>query len=340
MRRVQSRSYPRRGPDSTTVPAPSKALNRMGAPADTEGMRAAIENYLRALSVEHGLADNTLLAYRRDLTRFLAHCDEARLPGPARVEADDVREFLWREERRGLDKTSVARALVALKGLFRHLVAERLIPRSPLALVESPRLWKRVPEFLSGEEVTRLLELAPPAAPDPIDAAREARDRAILEVLYASGARVSEVCGLDATAVRLDLGFARVIGKGRKERIVPLGRKALAAVEHYLEAARPRLVGREGKQEPALFLSRRGRRLGREQVWRIVVARCALAGLRKCVTPHTMRHSFATHLLQNGADLRAVQEMLGHASVVTTQVYTHVDTRRLRAIHAQFHPRA
>ncbi len=299
-------------------------------------MRRAIDDFLRYLTVECGLAANTVAAYGRDLERFRRFCEIARIVDPARADADDVRSFLWTEERRGLDARSIARALAAIKGFFRFLVAEGAVPRTTILALESPRVWRRVPEFLSPAEVARLLDAGGAAASGPI----ELRDRAILETLYATGARVSEVAALDAASLRLDLGHVRVFGKGRKERLVPLGRSAAAAIERYLASGRPHLRGRAGTQEPALFLSRRGRRLGREQIWRIVVARCRAAGIRKRVSPHTLRHSFATHLLANGADLRVVQEMLGHASVATTQMYTHVETDRLRAIHERYHPRA
>lgn len=302
-------------------------------------MRRAVDDFLRYLAVECGLASNTVAAYRRDLGRFVRYCESVRIVAPERVDPDDIRAFLWLEERRGLEAPSVARALVAVKGLFRFLAAEGRIARATASIVESPKQWRRIPEFLSPEEVARLLESVRPDPAARSETALEARDRAILEVLYASGARVSEVCGLDVSSARLDLGYLRVLGKGRKERLVPLGRAAALAVARYLEAARPALRGRAGRQEDALFLSRRGRRLAREQVWRIVVARCRAAGIEKRVSPHTLRHSFATHLLANGADLRVVQEMLGHASVATTQVYTHVDAARLRTTHARFHPR-
>lgn len=295
----------------------------------------AIDDFLRYLADECGLADNTILAYRRDLRRFAKSCEAARVAGPEAAEADDVRAFLWAEERRGLDAPSLARALAAVKGLFRYLAAERLVPKSKVAIVESPRQWRRIPEFLNVAEVARLLDFEPARA-GPL----ELRDAAVLEVLYATGARVSEACGLDAASVRLDLGYVRLFGKGRKERLVPLGGKAAEAIARYLERGRPALAPRRGRPAEALFLSRRGRRLGREQVWRVVKALCRAAGIEKRVSPHTLRHSFATHLLSNGADLRVVQEMLGHASVATTQIYTHVDEKRLRAIHAQFHPRA
>jgi integrase/recombinase XerD len=302
-------------------------------------MRAEIREYLDYLAVECGLAESSRAAYRRDLERFVRYLQseagEGRATiGAAVVEADHVRAFLWVEERRGLAPPSRARALVAIKGLFKFLVGERRLAKSPLDLVDPPRLGKTVPRVLSNEAVTNLLE-----APWP-GGALGVRDRAVLELLYATGARVSEVCGLDVATLRLDLGYARVVGKGRKERIVPVGRAAIAAVEEYVVEARPRLLKADRPMEAALFLSRGGRRLDRHAMWRLIVRRAQAIGVRPVPSPHTLRHSFATHLLSGGAGVRAVQELLGHANVATTQVYTHVDGARLRAIHSRFHPRA
>jgi len=296
-------------------------------------VRDAAKEYLRYLSAESGVAANTLLAYRRDLARFAAFLDTARVDGVERVDPDDVRTFVWAEERRGLAKPSIARALIAVKGLWKFLASEGILKEDRIAIVESPKLWKRKPEFLGVDETTRLLEEA--WEPGPL----ALRDRAILETLYATGARVSECCGLEAAGARLDLGVLRVLGKGSKERMVPLGARAQEAIARYLADGRPALKGKLGAQGPELFLSRRGKKLSRVTVWRIVVARVTALGIAKNVSPHTLRHSFATHLVERGADLRAVQEMLGHASVVTTQIYTHVDGTRLGAIHKKFHPR-
>ena len=292
-----------------------------------------IGDYLGYLAVECGLSENTLKAYRHDLERFAHFCEREGVTEPDGLDADLARAFLWSEQRRGLALASLARRLAAIKGLFRFLASEGRIVRSPVEIIEAPKLWRHVPDYLTCDEVSRLLE-APPA-PGP----RGLRDVAVLETLYATGARVSEVRALDAASVRPDLGYVRVFGKGRKERLVPLGSKAASAIALYLERGRPALAGRARKEEPALFISRRGRRLSRQQIWRVVRERCRAAGIRKRVSPHTLRHSFATHLLENGVDLRAVQEMLGHASIATTQIYTHVQSARLRAIHRRFHPR-
>ena len=296
-------------------------------------VRDAVKEFLLYLSAERGVSANTLESYARDLHHFSEFLRAARVERADRVDPDDVRSFVWAEEQRGLAKPSVARALVAVKGLFRFLAAEGRIAKDRIAIVDGPKLWKTKPEFLNAGDVARLLE--EPFVPGPLGL----RDRAILETLYASGARVSECCGLEAAGVRLDLGFLKVLGKGKKERLVPFGSRAREAILGYLRDGRPALKGKHGAQDAALFLSRRGKKLSRVTVWRIVTARVAAVGIAKQVSPHTLRHSFATHLLERGAELRAVQEMLGHASVVTTQVYTHVDGTRLGAIHKRFHPR-
>ncbi len=302
-------------------------------------MRAAIELYLRYLCVECGLARNTLAAYRRDLERFVAYLESAAAYGrpgvrPAQVEADHVRAFLWLEGRRGLSARSRARALVPIKGLFRFLCAERLLSCDPTERVDAPKTGRSVAHVLSLEAITRLLE-----APWP-EGVFGLRDRALLETLYATGGRVSEVVGLDLPALRLDLGVVRLLGKGQKERVVPIGCAAIAAIEAYVSEARPRLLSRARPDEPALFLSRGGRRIDRHAVWRRVRRRARALGITPTPSPHTLRHSFATHLLGGGAGVRSVQELLGHANVATTQRYTHVDGARLRAVHARYHPRA
>jgi integrase/recombinase XerD len=215
---------------------------------------------------------------------------------------------------------------------FRYLSAERLVPSDPTEHLESPRLWQTLPEVLDRKAVDRLL-----AAPDPAHDRLPRRDRAVLEFLYATGARASETADLTLDSVNREGGYVHCVGKGRKERIVPIGRRALEALDAYLAEERPRL-DRRGDEH--LFLTHSGRRLGRETIWRLVKKYARRAGVSPRVSPHTLRHSFATHLLEGGADLRAVQEMLGHVDIATTQVYTHVDPSRLKAIHRKFHPRA
>jgi integrase/recombinase XerD len=290
----------------------------------------AFRHYIRA---ERGLADNTLLAYTRDLERFARWADNGGLANhlaPGLRELSGYLAFLREEE--GLAPPSVARHLVALKVFYRFLRLEERTTQGTVDLLASPGLWERIPQVLSEENVNRLLD-----APLPLDR-HFLRDRALLETLYATGSRASEVVGLKLADLHLDSGFCKCFGKGSKQRIVPLGRVAVNALRTYLEQMRPRLV-QSSPETPWLFVSRGGRKLTREMLWVIVKKYVKRAGLPGKVSPHTLRHSFATHLLAGGADLRTVQELLGHASIQTTQQYTHVDRERLRAIHRQFHPR-
>jgi len=294
-------------------------------------MIAEIDAFLDYLTVECGLADNTVLAYRADLDKFGVYLVERGVERFDDVDADRVVDYLMRLKEDGMAPNSIGRGLVAIKMLFRFLWAEGQLNRDPTAVLQSPRVSRRLPEVMTSREVSRVL-----AAPKG-DSALEQRDRAILEVLYATGARASEVCSLRVDSLDLDYGYLRCYGKGGTERIVPLHRKAVTAVRRYLALARPHLA--RGRDVPSLFLSRTARPLGRQDVWRLVRKYALIAGIRRHISPHTLRHSFATHLLEGGADLRAVQEMLGHADIATTQIYTHVDQRRLKAIHRRYHPR-
>jgi integrase/recombinase XerD len=291
-----------------------------------------VEAFLDYLTVECGLSVNTLQAYQRDLRRFAEHA-RIRQPDAWRaVRAAHVTGFLMAEKARGCAIATVSRALVALRMFFRFLSAEGYADHDITEHLESPRLWHHLPEVLDRRAVDRLL-----AAPgDPADR-WPCRDRAVLEMLYATGARAAEVAALTTDGVNAQVGYLHCLGKGRKERIVPVGRRALDALDAYLRDERPAL---DRRGEKHLFLTRTGRRLGRESIWRLVKKYAARAGVSARVSPHTLRHSFATHLLEGGADLRAVQEMLGHVDIGTTQVYTHVDQNRLKAIHKKYHPRA
>jgi integrase/recombinase XerD len=298
----------------------------------------AFHDYLRA---ERGLAANTLLAYRRDLERFAGWVAEGGMKAyltPTLRELGHYLDFLRQEQ---LAPPSMARHLVALKVFYRFLRLEERTQANTVDLLNSPRLWERIPQVLSPQAVTCLLE-----APQPQER-YFLRDRALLETLYATGSRASEVVHLQLIDLHLDSGFCKCTGKGNKQRIVPLGGPAIEALRAYLEGLRPRLVrtasgGREPPElcdAPWVFVSRGGRALTREMLWVLVKKYVRRAGLNPKVSPHTLRHSFATHLLAGGADLRTVQEMLGHASINTTQKYTHIDRERLRSIHRQFHPR-
>ncbi len=305
---------------------PSDAAARQFAALSEE--LTAFRNYLTA---ERGMAKNTVLAYGRDLDRYAGWVANGGLADfllPTLHDLSNYLSFLHDEQ---LAPPSIARHLVALKMFYRFLRLEERSSQSTVELLSSPGLWERIPHVLSPESVEQLL--AAPNAGDRFFL----RDRAILETLYATGSRASEVVGLKLEDVYLDSSFLKCFGKGSKQRVVPLGRPAIAALRAYLGEQRPR-VDRSGGA-PWVFISRGGRALTREMLWVIVKKYVLRAGLHARVSPHTLRHSFATHLLSGGADLRTVQELLGHASIQTTQIYTHVDRDRLRAVHHQFHPR-
>ena len=290
---------------------------------------AAFHNYLQA---ERGMAANTVLAYSRDLERFGQWAADGGLADylqPTLRELSQYLSFLREEE---LAPPSVARHLVALKMFYRFLRLEERVKENAIELLSSPILWERIPQVLSPESVEKLL--AGPQASDRF----YLRDRALLETLYATGSRASEVVGLKLEDLYLDSGFCKCLGKGSKQRVVPLGRPALKALREYLQELRPKLI-RGVADCPWVFVSRGGRVLTREMLWILVKKYVRRAGLNTKASPHTLRHSFATHLLAGGADLRTVQELLGHANIRTTQLYTHVDRDRLKAIHRRFHPR-
>ncbi len=314
---------------------PKKTTARNGAASKeapssiSEEWKGLIQQNDRFLRLERGLSANTLAAYSRDLIQFAR---SAGSESPATVARRDILEHLMKLRDEGIQPSSAARKLVAIKVFFRFLLSQRLIPSDPSGVIESPRLMKGLPEVLDVEETVRLLKSA-----SGRDGIRSIRDRALLELLYASGLRVSEASGLKLTDLNQEAGFLRCMGKGGKERVVPVGRHALQWIQKYLQQARPGFKPKAGVRE--LFLSRLGKPLSRVSIWMILKQYVKLAGIRRPITPHTLRHSFATHLLQAGADLRVVQELLGHASIATTQIYTHVDRARLKAIHAKYHPR-
>src|SRR5713226_7070102 len=285
---------------------------------------ATISSFLTYVRVEKGLSSNTVSAYRRDLLKFDEFARKRKLTLEA-VSRDDLVDFLAGLYRQKLESKTVARHLVTLRNFFRFAQIHELIREDPSVNLESPKIRRSLPGYLRLEEVERVL--SQPDVKTPIGL----RDRAMLEVLYSTGLRVTD---LDAK-----VGCVRCIGKGDKERIVPVGRKALAIVEKYLRDARPKLLGKV-TNNPALFVNRRGAPLSRVGVWKILSAYGRLAGMRMALTPHMLRHSFATHLLERGADLRSVQLMLGHADISTTQIYTHVVEERLKQIYKAHHPRA
>lgn len=295
-------------------------------------MKKLIHEFINYLSVERGLAINTLESYGRDLrqySEFLETDDETPLDSVSRT---TILNYLLYLQSQGKATATIARRLAALKAFYQFLMREKRINADPTANLESPKLEKRLPKVLSVSEVERLL--AQPEAGQPAGI----RDRAMLELLYATGIRVSELVSLDVADVNLDMGYIKCSGKGSKERIVPLGTLAIQSCRDYLGAARLRLV-RE-REEQALFVNHHGHRLTRQGFWKIVKKYAEDAKIDKEITPHTLRHSFATHLLENGADLRSVQEMLGHADISTTQIYTQVTRGRLKEVYAKAHPRA
>ncbi|QEH34131.1 Tyrosine recombinase XerD [Aquisphaera giovannonii] len=293
--------------------------------------RDPVGPFLHFLMAECNVSPHTLAAYRSDLMRFL-RWRKANAPGPLRsLDILSLSGYVEELGRQGLAASSIGRHLASLSTFFRYLVSEGKVADNLAKLLVAPAVWDRLPTVLGPAAVERML-----AAPRP-DTPMGRRDRAALETLYATGCRASEVVGLRAADVDLQTGLARCVGKGDKERWVPLGAKAIAALRAYL-ADRPGLVSRHPETR-TLFVARSGRPLSRVGLWRIVKKSAAAAGLKGDVSPHTLRHSFATHLLAGGADLRAVQEMLGHASIATTQIYTRVEMSRLREVHAQFHPR-
>ena len=294
----------------------------------------AITSFLTHIRVEKGLSDNTVAAYRRDLEKFDAFAKKKKLSVES-ASRDDLVDFLAGLYRQKLESRTVARHLVTLRNFFRFAQTQELIASDPAINLESPKIRRNLPGYLRLEEVEKLLEQPDPNTPTGV------RDRAMLEVLYSTGLRVSELIGLGVSDLDGKVGCVRCTGKGDKERIVPVGRKALGVVEKYLREGRPELV-RQAKaaSSPALFINRRGAALSRVGVWKILSAYGRKAGLRVALTPHMLRHSFATHLLERGADLRSVQLMLGHADISTTQIYTHVVEERLKQIYKAHHPRA
>ncbi len=291
-----------------------------------------LEEFRDYLQFERGVSPRTLDAYGRDLTRLVEYAKRLGLDDVAAVTASHIREFVYELKDQGLAATSIRRTLSAIRTYFAFLVAEKHVSADPTENVELPKTWRRLPGVLSKEDVERILE-----APEIGDRLYW-RDKSLLEFAYASGVRVSELASLKLRDLDLNEGVAVVFGKGAKERVVPIGRAAQRALDIYVRELRPSLAKQEA--EGVVFLNAQGRPLTRMGIWKILRKQVKRAGVRKRVTPHTLRHCFATHLLEGGADLAAVQEMLGHADISTTQIYTHVDREYLRDVHKRFHPRS
>lgn len=294
-------------------------------------MEDLIEVFLNYLSVERGLSNNTIVSYRSDLNKYVNYLSRKKIGSVSNADRQTIADFMFNQKEKGLAPVSISRNLVAIKTFYRFLVRERIFKKDPTSVIESPKLWKNLPEVMSLAEVERLIK-SPNLRRD-----QGIRDRAILEMMYATGMRASELVNLKLEDVNLEVGFVRCLGKGKKERIVPLGSKAKEALARYRDKVRPKAA--KGRIVSYVFLSRLGRRISRQSLWKIIKRYAKEAKIKRVIKPHTLRHSFATHLLEGGADLRSVQEMLGHCDISTTQVYTHINKDRLKNIHKQFHPR-
>jgi integrase/recombinase XerD len=299
--------------------------------ADRRNRVFLLARFTDYVALEQGLSPRTQEAYQRDLLRFAEYAEAKGVAAPPDITARMLREYVYHLKDLGLSPASIRRNVSAVRAYFRFLMGDGIVVRDPSERLETPRRWRSLPEVLTVAETQQLL------ASPTLDDALVFRDRALLELAYGAGLRVSEWITLGVRDLMLDEGLVRVFGKGSKERLVPIGRSAIGAAAIYLRELRPRLEKGEGKG--MLFLNARGRPLSRMGAWKILRGHVERAGITKHVSPHTLRHSFATHLLEGGADLRAVQEMLGHVDIATTQIYTHVDREYLRQVHRSFHPR-
>ncbi|MGH9734945.1 MAG: site-specific tyrosine recombinase XerD [Candidatus Acidiferrales bacterium] len=308
------------------IKQPTRARHEL--PGATDPHIAAFLHYARA---EKGLSTNTMLAYRRDMAKFAEFLEQRGVPLLEAMRSDVV-DFLGSLYTRGLDSRSVARQLVTLRNFYRFCLGDDLITNDPAANIESPKIYRTLPHFLSVAEVDKLL-----AQPDVTTSIGQ-RDKAMIELMYSTGLRVSELCGLRVSDIHHEAGTLRCIGKGNKERIVPVGRRALEGIAIYMRESRPKLL--RDRVSPYLFLGKTGRKINRIQFWMLLKEYGSKAQLRESLNPHMLRHSFATHLLDRGADLRSVQLMLGHADISTTQIYTHVVEERLKQVYKAHHPRA
>jgi integrase/recombinase XerD len=295
-------------------------------------MRYLVDQFLDYISLERGLSPNTCQAYQSDLTKFIEFLERRKTATLNDVSRKDILDFLLSEKDDGLGVNSISRLFVAVKVFFRFLQQEALLSQNITEAMDSPKLWKALPATLSVKEVEHLL--AAPAGDKPA----AVRDRALIEVLYATGLRVSELCSLTIDNIFFDAGYLRCTGKGQKERVVPFSEKAAEALKIYLNGARASFT--QNPRNRFVFISRRGQKISRKTVWKLIKQYARKVGIQKKLSPHTLRHSFASHLLANNAPLRVIQEMLGHADITTTQIYTHVDQSRLKSIHEKFHPRA
>ena len=296
-------------------------------------LKQSLKSFIHYLSVERGLSSNTLESYERDLTSYLEYLHQRKVASLQQSDKMHITDFLLRLKREGKAPATLSRSAAAIRSFYRFLLLEKMVDHDPTAHMSVPKPHKKLPKSLDISEVERLLEAPDPSRPTG------ARDEAILETLYATGMRVSELVSLDIDHVQLGMGFVRCFGKGSKERIIPLGKMAIDSLDFYIHQARNRLL-KGNASEGALFVNHLGTRITRQGFWKLMKKYAKQAGIQKEISPHMLRHSFATHLLENGADLRAVQEMLGHADIATTQIYTHVAQTKMKQVYDQTHPRA
>lgn len=295
-------------------------------------LQFALQDYLHFLKVERQLADNTISSYKRDLTAY-THWLASSPERAAKVDQQQITNYLHQLKEQGKSARTISRHISSIRSFHQFMLRDKVSDSDPTVHLEQPKVEKKLPRVLSVSSIDKLIQSVGLSTPQNI------RDTAILELLYGTGMRVSELIGMNADDINLTMGFVRVFGKGSKERIIPLGNTAVKACTNYLENVRPDFVSSNGERD-ALFLNTRGGRLTRQSIWSLLQEVSKKSGLTQKLTPHMLRHSFATHLVENGADLRAVQEMLGHADISTTQIYTHVSRTRLKDVYSQFHPRA
>jgi integrase/recombinase XerD len=298
-------------------------------------MERILEIFRTYIAVEKGLSFNTVSSYISDLKDFFAFLSGKGISSPDDVSRDDILDYLSSCKDKGMESSTLARRLVSIKVFFRFLFAERLIKADVTDIMDSPKLWRLLPDMLSFQEMEKLLNAFPATLKDPLIF----RNRTILETMYACGLRVSEAASLELGFLKLDDEIIRVTGKGGKERIIPMAKFTISMMKKYISEIRPKLSS-DNDPSAKVFLSKTGKVLDRERIWAIVKEAAKIAGIEKNIHPHTLRHSFASHLLENGADLRIIQELLGHADIGTTQIYTHIDQNRLISAHRRFHPRA
>lgn len=293
----------------------------------------ALEDYIHFLKVERQLSQNTVASYKRDLSDYIHQLDKAGVESIDNIDRSAILQYLHRLKEQGKSSRTVARHISSIRSFHQFLLREKVTTQDPTVHLEMPKLEQKLPSVLSVNEVDKLISMPQSSKP------QGKRDIALLELLYGTGMRVSELIGLNVDDIHISMGFVRVFGKGGKERIVPLGGGAMKACTIYIRDARPTFIAKKPGTD-ALFVNMRGTRLTRQGCWKIIKGYALEAGIQKVLTPHILRHSFATHLIENGADIRAVQEMLGHADISTTQIYTHVSKSRLKDVYVKFHPRA